>query len=538
MEVIGEFEEDKGKDRRARAINRLLKENVAWADHWTSYWQDVLAENPNIVKPKLNNTGPFRFWIHESLQDNKPMDRFVTELVMMEGSRYYGGPAGFGIATQNDVPMAAKAQILGQAFLGMQMKCARCHDAPFHSFNQKDLFSIAAMLERKPIAVPSTSTVPKIVGHKPRIEISLKPGASVAPDWPFQPTQLSEPVSSDSRAQLAGFIIGAHGDRFAKVLVNRVWQRYFGWGLVEPADDWEKTEASHPALLDWLGREFILSGFDLKHIARLIMNSHAYQRQVDPSLTGANDIAKRLFAGPARRRMTAEQLVDSLFTVSGKQMGTEQLTLDVNGRGSVTVFMNLGLPRRAWEFTSLSNERDRPSLAIPKVQSVVDILSAFGWRDARQDALTTRDHEPNVLQPAIVSNGIIGKRITQLSDDSAFTELALQPISCERLVKAVYRRILSRLPTEKEQLMMNNHLRAVYNNRVVKGATIFSAQEKVLDVSWNNHFSVEANRIKIELERLAREGDPPTKRLRAEWRERMEDVIYALVNSPEFIFIP
>ena len=86
--------------------------------------------------------------------------------------------------------------------------------------------------------------------------------------------------------------------------------------------------------------------------------------------------------------------------------------------------------------------------------------------------------------------------------------------------------------------MMNNHLRAVYNNRVVRGATIFSAQENVLDVSWNNHFSVEANHIKIELERLAREGDPPTRRLRAEWRERMEDVIYALVNSPEFIFIP
>ena len=80
--------------------------------------------------------------------------------------------------------------------------------------------------------------------------------------------------------------------------------------------------------------------------------------------------------------------------------------------------------------------------------------------------------------------------------------------------------------------MMNNHLRAVYSNRVVKGATIISVREKVLDVSWNNHFSVEANRIKIELESLAREGDPPTRRLRAEWRERMEDVIYALVNSP------
>ena len=538
LEVIEEFEKDKGNDRRARAINRLLKKNVAWADHWTSYWQDVLAENPNIVKPKLNNTGPFRFWIHESLQDNKPMDRFATELVMMEGSRYYGGPAGFGIATQNDVPMAAKAQILGQAFLGMQMKCARCHDAPFHSFDQKDLFSMAAMLERKPIAVPSSSTVPEIVGRKARIEISLKPGASITPDWPFQSARLSEPVPSDSRAQLAAFITGGHGDRFAKVLVNRVWQRYFGWGLVEPADDWEEAKASHPTLLDWLGHEFILSGFDLKHIARLIMNSHAYQRQVDTNFTAANDAAKRLFAGPARRRMTAEQLVDSLFTVSGKQMDTEPLTLDINGRGSVNVFMNLGSPRRAWEFASLSNERDRPSLAIPKVQSVVNILSAFGWRDARQDALTTRDHKSNILQSAIVSNGIIGKRITQLSDDSAFTELALKPLKCGVLVASIYKRVLSRSPTKQEQLMMYDQLCAAYASRVVKGAKIYSVHEEILDVSWNNHLSEEANRIKIQLERLAREGDPPTRRLRAEWRERMEDVIFALVNSPEFIFIP
>jgi hypothetical protein len=67
------------------------------------YWQDVLAENPNMLKGTLNNTGPFRWWLHEALLDNLPMDRFVTELVSMEGSAQYGGPAGFGLATQNDL---------------------------------------------------------------------------------------------------------------------------------------------------------------------------------------------------------------------------------------------------------------------------------------------------------------------------------------------------------------------------------------------------------------------------------------------------
>ena len=73
-------------------IDQLL-DDPTWADHWVGYWQDVLAENPNLVNPTLNNTGPFRWWLHESFLDNKPFDRFATELILMEGSPLFGGPA-------------------------------------------------------------------------------------------------------------------------------------------------------------------------------------------------------------------------------------------------------------------------------------------------------------------------------------------------------------------------------------------------------------------------------------------------------------
>ena len=98
---------DKQGTGRQRAIERLLADD-RWADNWVGYWQDVLAENPGILKPELNNTGPFRWWIHESFVDNKPIDRFATELITMEGSIYYGGPAGFVMASQNDAPLAEK----------------------------------------------------------------------------------------------------------------------------------------------------------------------------------------------------------------------------------------------------------------------------------------------------------------------------------------------------------------------------------------------------------------------------------------------
>ena len=144
---------------RSRVIDRLLEDD-RWADNWMGYWLDVLAENPNVINPTLNNTGPFRWWLYESLIDNKPADLFVTELIRMEGSERFGGPAGFGTATQNDLPMAAKGIIVSSAFLGVEMKCARCHDAPAHVSRQKDLLQLAAMLSKKTIQLPASSSVP------------------------------------------------------------------------------------------------------------------------------------------------------------------------------------------------------------------------------------------------------------------------------------------------------------------------------------------------------------------------------------------
>ncbi|MEZ6044105.1 MAG: DUF1549 domain-containing protein [Planctomycetaceae bacterium] len=90
-EQVAVYLNDLTVDRRVNHINRLLA-HAGWADHWVSYWQDALAENPNVINPTLNNTGPFRYWLEESFRDNKPFDQLVTELVLMEGSEYYGGP--------------------------------------------------------------------------------------------------------------------------------------------------------------------------------------------------------------------------------------------------------------------------------------------------------------------------------------------------------------------------------------------------------------------------------------------------------------
>ena len=136
----------------------LTKDEVV--DNWMGEWLDLLAENPSLLNQSLNSTGPFRWFIYESLIDRKPLDRMVTELILMRGDPVRGGSAGFGQAAENDAPFAAKAHIIASSFLGVEMECARCHDAPYHSSKQRDLFSLSAMLERKPVKVPESSRVP------------------------------------------------------------------------------------------------------------------------------------------------------------------------------------------------------------------------------------------------------------------------------------------------------------------------------------------------------------------------------------------
>jgi hypothetical protein len=531
--------------RRAHAIERLLA-SPSWADNWVSYWQDVLAENPGILKPDLNNTGPFRWWLHQSFTDNLPIDRIAAELIEMDGSAVQGGPAAFAQATLNDSPMAAKADIIAQAFLGQKLGCARCHDAPFHPYKQKDVFSIGAMLNGKPLKLPVTSTVPLVPGGRvPAVKISLKPGESIEPDWPFrnlidhaESGVLPGSSSKPSRHQLAALVVAPSNGRFAQVVVNRVWKRYMGLGLAEPADDWSQAKPSHPELLDWLARELMTHDYDLKHIARLIFSSQAYQRKPLNALQDASE-KKRLFAGPMRRNLTAEQLVDSLFLSSGKRMNCEELNLNPAGDRAPSQFLNMGTPERAWEITALSNERDRPALALPIAQSLVDVMTAYGWRQSRQNAVTARDDAASPMQTLILANGILGTRIVRLSDDSAFTALCLRDLPLETLIDETFLRVLSRPPLDEERRMFTALLRPHYAHRIVKNAAATASMMKTDNrVSWSNHLSSEATLIRMEEERRLRMGDAPTNRLTVAFRERFEDTLWAMLNSPEFVMVP
>ncbi len=210
----------------------------------------------------------------------------------------------------------------------------------------------------------------------------------------------------DSRERLAALITSPENVRFPRVMVNHLWKRLIGAGIVEPVHDWEGRQASHPEMLDWLAAELITHQYDAKHVLRLIMNSELYQRQaIGRNLDASPD--QRFFNAPEQRRLSAEQIVDSLFAACGAKMDVEELTFVHDGVHPMDKRLTLGKPSRAWMLASLNNERDRPSLSLPRAQPIADVLQAFGWTGSRQKPIPERDLSPNVLQPGILANGTL-----------------------------------------------------------------------------------------------------------------------------------
>ena len=546
------FLNDPSPDKRIRLIDRLLADE-RWADHQMGWWLDMLAENPTLINPSLNSTGPFRWFIHDAMRDHKSYDRFATELLMMRGDAAHGGSAGFALAAENDAPYAAKGHIAASTFLGIELQCARCHDSPYHSTTQRDLYSLAAMLERKPTKVPKTSRVPagffEKKGRESLIKVTLKPDAVIQPDWPFAEATgvkdgpnidrlLEDP--KDSRARFAALITSPENTRFPAVLVNHLWKQLMGAGFIEPAHDWEGRDASHPELLEWLAKELVANDYDPRHVIRLIVTSKAYQRMPGNLELASTPARERFFTAPARRRLTAEQIVDSLHTSAGKEIDSEELTFVHDGRHLLGRRQTLGRPTRGWMFASLNNERDRPSLALPHAQTTVDVLEAFGWNGSRQMPVFERSTDPNVLQPGVLANGLLVQALSRASHESELAELAVQAPSARALLEELFLRFLSRKPTTRETKALLPALSEGFDERLVpKELQVLPKKPKQLPLAtWLNHVTPEANSIQLEVEKQVQKGPTPDPRLKTEWRTIYEDIIWSLINHREFVWMP
>jgi hypothetical protein len=339
--------------KRDELIERLL-ESPDYVSHFYNWWADLLrlAERPqrNLVLE------PYLAWVKDSIRTNRRYDEWVHEMLTADGLPWENPAVGFQLR-DDGMPLPYVDNTV-RVLLGTQIGCAQCHDHPFDDWTQHQFYELAAFTagtrtrlgvgmrspkpgkEARPIPPP---TVRSLV-REARESKGKKAGALIqfiqanatmvsyhdAPlalphDYQYddaKPFERVEPHllwgtvpatarTADGREQFAAWVVSRSNRQFARTIANRLWKKVMGVGLVEPVDDFrEENPASDPELLEQLTDLVLRLDFDLREYVRVLVSTSAYQRSAvihDP--TAAEPFR---FAGPALRRMTAEQVWDSI----------------------------------------------------------------------------------------------------------------------------------------------------------------------------------------------------------------------------------
>jgi hypothetical protein len=324
-EKAAAFLADRDPNKRAKLIDELLA-SPEYGKHQADIWQALLlprnSDNRRLIQfyPKMVS------WLEEGFNGNKPWDRLVRDLVTASGAVDKNGAVVYYLA--NPTPDKVTDNVT-RVFLGVQLQCAQCHNHPFTDWKQTEYWGMAAFFTKvrtngRPNAVirnGGTLAVSETgAGRPPRLPESAK--VVPAKFLQGQPAKLGP--REPARPALADWMTRPDNPFFARAMVNRTWQQFFGRGIVNPVDDMHDGNApSHPELLAGLARRFADGGFDLKALIRGVCNSQAYQRTSKPYGSNA-DAGPELFARMAVKVLTPEQLYDSLTQVLGAPTGRPQ----------------------------------------------------------------------------------------------------------------------------------------------------------------------------------------------------------------------
>jgi hypothetical protein len=426
------FVSDTRPDKRERLIDALL-ERPEFAEHWALKWSDLLRNEEKTLDPK--GVEVFYHWIRRSIAENKPLDQFVRELVASRGSTYENPPANFYRANRDPT---TRAETAARLFLGVRLACARCHNHPFDQWTQDDYYSWSALFARVDYKVVENERKDKLDSHefkgdqivliKDEGEVkNARTNKTAQPKFLGAKTPKFE-AKDDRLVPLAEWLTSADNRLFVASQVNFVWYHLMGRGLVEPIDDVRATNPpSHPELMDALGQDFAASGFNLRHLVRIIMLSQTYALDALPNQSNASDEVN--YSHALVRRLPAEKLLDAqcqVLDVPAEFVGHE--------RG-----MRAGqLPgiRTASERRTRPEEGDR-------------FLKTFGKPERLLACECERSNE-TTLKQALVLIGGEGLQARLTSPNSRLAAWAKSDLPASKLMDELYWTALQRSPTTEE----------------------------------------------------------------------------------------
>lgn len=303
-EALAAFVADASPDKRTRLVRELLADDVAYAEHWLTFWNDLLRNDYTGTGFITGGRKQITSWLYRALVDNKPYDQFVRELIAPspESEGFGAGIRWRGDVSAGQTVEIQFAQSVGQAFLGINLKCASCHDSFIDRWTLQDSYGLAAIYAQQPLELHRCD---KPLGKK------------ATPAWLFPELGKVDAASPQPERlkQLAALMTHPDNGRFTRTIVNRLWHRLMGRGIVHPTDAMQ-TAPWNADLLDFLAVHLADQKYDLKKTLELIATSQSYQAAAQSVSTDADDHGY-LYAGPRAKRMTAEQFVDAVWQLTG-----------------------------------------------------------------------------------------------------------------------------------------------------------------------------------------------------------------------------
>jgi hypothetical protein len=414
-EQLERFERDTVPDKRRKLVDALLADNLGYAEHWMSFWNDLLRNDEQTNIDGLRK--PVTQWLFASLLDNKPLDLFVAQLLNPGPN----GPDGYlkgvnwrGRVNASQTPPIQAAQNVSQVFLASSLKCASCHDSFINEWKLEQAYGLASFF----------------TGQNLEMHRCDKATGKVVPAR-FLFAGLGEvPANADlaTRHQaVARMVTRPKNPRFAKTMVNRLWKRLLGRGLFEPVDNFDDNPPES-ALLDWLAYDFMSHDYDTRHTVREILLSRVYQAPVTTPKPGKRKEAPPIL-GPVERRLTAEQFLDGIAQVTGYWPKTET--------------MNVTVPNphiRAWRYK--------------KPDSVATALG----RPNREQVCTDRNQESTVLQELELVNGtVLAGRLHEGAKTLLASDLGKEE-DAAKVAGVLYLRALGRRSSDTEAMLAKETL--------------------------------------------------------------------------------
>lgn len=438
-----EFLRDKSKDKRTALVQRLLEDGrytEEFASHWAMTWSNLLiGRSGGTARNSFTNRDGMSKYLRDSFANNKSYDRMVFELITATGTTKPGtenfqGATNFLADKVNDENGTQATAATSRVFLGMQVQCTQCHNHPFNQWKQEKFWQLNAFF-RQTRALRRFVQGTNDVDHVDLVDEDFQgegrdanaEDAAIFYEERNQLLRTAYPVFIDGQEiDRSGFVhkvnrrlelgkLVVQSEYMSKMMVNRTWAHFMGYGFTRPIDDLgPHNPVSHPELLEYLAQQFTQSSYNVRDLIRWIVLSKPYylsslmtdRNQSDDPALGQQPQFSHFYL----RQMTAEQLYQSLITVGGQ------------ARGSLE---------------QQQAERDR---------WLSQFVVAFGT-DEGDEATTFNGSIPQAL---MMFNGELVKRAIEIAPGSMLNNLAASSSKYPEKVNSLFILGLSRRATGKE----------------------------------------------------------------------------------------